>query len=128
MDFGLCPQLISERTIRQLLEKIQLSRGEDRVRGRVRDKMNNASATTSYSATTTSPTTFVSPSSMKPTSSSIAMTSHKSGLGFCEFMELIATIATESPAMKDKVNFPTVFSKVQEVYLIILLFMSNHII
>ena len=118
-DLGLCPQLISERTLRRLLEKIQQGRG--RGRGRGGDEMKNVTATAaSYSTNSTSSPTFVSPSSMKPssTSSTSALQFHKSGLGFCEFIELIATIAIESPEMKNKEIFPTDFSKVFIMYFV----------
>ena len=124
-DLGLCPQLISERTLRRLLEKIQQGRGRGRGRGEGGggggDEMKNVTATAaSYSTNSTSSTTFVSPSSMKPssTSSTSALQFRKSGLGFCEFIELIATIAIESTEMKNKEIFPTDFSKVFIMYFV----------
>ena len=119
MDFGLCPQLVSEKIISELLKMIVENRENDK------EKKMSATYISSFhsdfnSTSISNPAHFSSPfspssssSTFKPTiSSSVDCKSYKSGLGFCEFIELIAAIAVEGLKTEEKNLFPTAFSKV----------------
>ena len=123
MDFGLCPQLVSEKIISELLKMILENRENDN--GKKMSATYISSFHSDFNSTSISnPAHFSSPfspssssSTFKPTiSSSVDCKSYKSGLGFCEFIELIAAIAVEGLKTEEKNLFPTAFSKVINWY------------